>query len=55
MTLKKEIVEGLVNCQWPGRCQTITYENLRIHIDGAHTIESLQLCIDWFNESTQLR
>lgn len=55
ITLKKEIAEGLVNCYWPGRCQILQYRNLTIYIDGAHTIDSLSLCIDWFTAATNSR
>lgn len=55
LMIPKEIVEGLLNCYWPGRCQTICYRNITIYIDGAHTIDSLQLCVDWFITKTESR
>ncbi|XP_031625773.1 folylpolyglutamate synthase, mitochondrial [Contarinia nasturtii] len=55
LTLPVEVMEALVNCYWPGRCQTLIYRNLTLYIDGAHTIDSLQLCVDWFNDKTNSR
>lgn len=55
LTLPTEIAEGLAYCYWPGRCQTITYRNMTLYIDGAHTNDSLQLCVDWFITKTESR
>ncbi|XP_055326265.1 folylpolyglutamate synthase, mitochondrial-like [Sitodiplosis mosellana] len=49
-----EITNALANCYWPGRCQTLHQRNMTLYIDGAHTIDSLHLCIDWFINKTQL-
>ncbi|KAF9569338.1 FolC bifunctional protein [Agrocybe pediades] len=43
--------EGLVETKWPGRCQTIPdpkREDITWYLDGAHTVESLQCCVQWF-------
>lgn len=47
------VVEALENTRWPGRCQTIQDRSERRqkvtwHLDGAHTVESLVLCGEWF-------
>ncbi|KIM25926.1 hypothetical protein M408DRAFT_330918 [Serendipita vermifera MAFF 305830] len=44
-------IEGLKNARWPGRCQAVTDPNdskSTWFLDGAHTIESLACCGDWF-------
>ncbi|SCV71648.1 BQ2448_3236 [Microbotryum intermedium] len=51
--LPSSIVKGLEATRWPGRCQierdakspAVTW-----HLDGAHTVESLQCCGEWFGE-----
>ncbi|KAK7470479.1 Folylpolyglutamate synthetase [Stygiomarasmius scandens] len=49
--LPSSFVEGLKNAKWPGRCQTVldpAYARTTWYLDGAHTVESLDCCIDWF-------
>ncbi|KAF9057696.1 FolC bifunctional protein [Panaeolus papilionaceus] len=56
MTFKDSIMpqsfqEGLANAKWPGRCQTIVDSkrpNTTWYLDGAHTVESLKFCAEWF-------
>jgi len=50
-----EAFRGLSNTHWPGRCQLVEYLNMRVHLDGAHTVESMCVCCDWFIKSTKLR
>ncbi|KAH8313923.1 hypothetical protein KR067_001235, partial [Drosophila pandora] len=45
------VLEGLVNTHWPGRCQLVDWRGMRLHLDGAHTIESMAVCTDWFVKS----
>lgn len=52
-SLPKAIADGLMQCDWPGRCQVVVRRNITFHIDGAHTADSLKLCVDWFNERTK--
>ncbi|CCM04792.1 uncharacterized protein FIBRA_06985 [Fibroporia radiculosa] len=50
-TLSEAFVEGLKNTKWPGRCQTVSdpkRANLTWFLDGAHTKESLECCMQWF-------
>ncbi|KAH8306551.1 hypothetical protein KR018_010661, partial [Drosophila ironensis] len=47
------ILRGLVNTHWPGRCQVIDWRGMRLHLDGAHTLESMAVCMDWFTKSIQ--
>ncbi|EGN93006.1 hypothetical protein SERLA73DRAFT_190127 [Serpula lacrymans var. lacrymans S7.3] len=49
--LPKEFIPGLENTKWPGRCQTVPdpqYSNTTWFLDGAHTVESLDCCVQWF-------
>ncbi|KAG9222574.1 hypothetical protein CCMSSC00406_0002909 [Pleurotus cornucopiae] len=50
-SLSPAFIEGLEKARWPGRCQTVQdpkYETTTWFIDGAHTTESLDCCIQWF-------
>jgi len=50
-SLSDTFIEGLKATRWPGRCQTVSdpnYPPLVWFLDGAHTTESLQCCIEWF-------
>lgn len=44
----EEVINGLENCKWMGRCQFLEFNNLKFYLDGAHTTESIHICIDWF-------
>lgn len=48
--LNADIVAGLESARWPGRCQILPkrYRNARWYLDGAHTTESIQYCIEWY-------
>ncbi|KAJ3517979.1 hypothetical protein NLJ89_g158 [Agrocybe chaxingu] len=42
---------GLVKTRWPGRCQTVVdpkRTGFTWYLDGAHTVESLECCMQWF-------
>ncbi|KIY74166.1 FolC bifunctional protein [Cylindrobasidium torrendii FP15055 ss-10] len=44
------IAAGLAETKWPGRCQTVvepTSSKLTWYLDGAHTVESLDCCMQW--------
>jgi len=50
-TLSESFIEGLRNTKWPGRCQTVPDpkdQGLTWFLDGAHTKESLECCMEWF-------
>ncbi|XP_022223467.2 folylpolyglutamate synthase, mitochondrial [Drosophila obscura] len=49
--LEPKMLLGLLNAHWPGRCQLVEYQGLRLHLDGAHTMESMTVCTDWFAKS----
>ncbi|KAJ1558241.1 Folylpolyglutamate synthetase [Nowakowskiella sp. JEL0078] len=45
--------EGLEKVCWPGRAQVLestSFSNIRWHLDGAHTPESLLVCSKWFQQ-----
>ena len=45
------MVAGLKDCRWPGRCQTFTEREVTWYMDGAHTPESLDVCVKWFKQA----
>ncbi|KAH8420608.1 hypothetical protein KR009_012106, partial [Drosophila setifemur] len=49
--MDQELMRGLANTHWPGRCQLVEWRGLRLHLDGAHTLESMEVCTDWFAKS----
>ncbi|KAK8740993.1 hypothetical protein OTU49_002813 [Cherax quadricarinatus] len=53
-TLSDEEVCGLKSVVWPGRSQVMPYGPLTFFIDGAHTVASMQACVDWFVKTVQL-
>ena len=49
--LPESFKHGLATTKWPGRCQTIvdpTRTGVTWYLDGAHTVESLECCMQWF-------
>ncbi|KAI8116805.1 hypothetical protein FF38_05668 [Lucilia cuprina] len=50
--LTEQAIKGILNCNWPGRCQKVKFFNFNIHLDGAHTVESMQVCGQWFSQVT---
>ena len=49
--LPESFKRGLAITKWPGRCQTIpdpTRDRVTWYLDGAHTAESLECCMQWF-------
>ncbi|GAA6013674.1 hypothetical protein JCM10207_004814 [Rhodosporidiobolus poonsookiae] len=52
--LPSNMVTALERARWPGRCQveTDTVERgVKWYLDGAHTVESLKCCGEWFAEA----
>ena len=52
MKRNQRIQHALFDTAWPGRCQLLThkhFKNMRMYIDGAHTIESISCCLEWFS------
>ncbi|KAJ2402495.1 Folylpolyglutamate synthetase [Coemansia sp. RSA 2559] len=51
LLLDRAIDAGLRNARWPGRSQTFVSPRsptLTWHVDGAHTVESMAACAQWF-------
>lgn len=50
--IHKSIRKGLETAWWPGRAQIVKLKNdkCKVYLDGAHTPESLQACMRWFNQ-----
>ncbi|KAF0274940.1 hypothetical protein FOG51_00118 [Hanseniaspora uvarum] len=49
MNVPDFIKDGLQECKWEGRCQTIKDTDFKTwYLDGAHTIDSIQKSTDWF-------
>ncbi|KAK0498610.1 Mur ligase [Armillaria luteobubalina] len=50
VSMSDYVIEGLKKTSWPGRCQTVadpSSQNLTWFLDGAHTLESLDCCMQW--------
>lgn len=46
--LPAAFVQGLEQVRWPGRCEVRREENIAWHLDGGHTLESIQVAGSWF-------
>ncbi|XP_055914844.1 folylpolyglutamate synthase, mitochondrial [Eupeodes corollae] len=53
LSISDRVIKAFDNCLWPGRLQIMNFYNLRIHLDGAHTLESMEICGDWFRSVTK--
>ncbi|XP_071321701.1 folylpolyglutamate synthase, mitochondrial isoform X2 [Trachinotus anak] len=45
------MVKGLADTEWPGRNQTLKHGAVTYFLDGAHTMRSMQACVQWFRET----
>jgi folylpolyglutamate synthase len=48
--LPPEFVRGLEQVRWAGRCEVRREKNVAWHIDGGHTLESIEVTGRWFAE-----
>lgn len=48
--LPPQFIKGLEQVRWSGRCETRREKNVSWHIDGAHTLESIEVTGSWFAE-----
>ena len=48
--LPEEFLQGLRKVKWAGRCEIQREEDLTWHIDGGHTLESMQIVGEWFKK-----
>lgn len=49
--LSPAITRALETASWPGRCQVVPAASSAgavYYLDGAHTVESIQLCVRWY-------
>ncbi|KAL2719810.1 hypothetical protein V1477_021304 [Vespula maculifrons] len=49
----KKIATALSMCIWPGRQQILRGTLFDFYLDGAHTLESMDCCISWFNNQIE--
>lgn len=49
----KEITSGIEKFNWPGRYQVIKQGESRFFLDGAHTLDSIEACLEWFRMTSQ--
>ncbi|XP_047426356.1 folylpolyglutamate synthase, mitochondrial isoform X2 [Mugil cephalus] len=45
------MAKGLAATEWPGRNQTLRHGAVTYFLDGAHTMRSMQACVNWFKET----
>lgn len=43
---------GLARTIWPGRSQILHFKGVTFYIDGAHTPESIEACMEWFIQAS---
>ncbi|KAK7094761.1 hypothetical protein V1264_006266 [Littorina saxatilis] len=51
--LSQQMITGLCECRWPGRTQTVHAEGVTYYLDGAHTTDSMQQCVQWFQQAAE--
>ncbi|XP_060079095.1 folylpolyglutamate synthase, mitochondrial-like [Ylistrum balloti] len=49
----EEMCQGLALCKWAGRNQSIKKHRLTYYLDGAHTLESMEQCVEWFQSVSE--
>lgn len=49
-SITKETATGLFACRWPGRNHILESDcgRIKYFLDGAHTIESMEACVEWY-------
>lgn len=45
------IISGIEKFHWPGRYQLIERGEKKFYLDGAHTLESIEACLEWYEET----
>lgn len=43
---------AISSCRWPGRTQLLKGKMADFYLDGAHTVESIDNCANWFHKHT---
>ncbi|CAG9861189.1 unnamed protein product [Phyllotreta striolata] len=46
-------IKSIEETHWPGRYEIIRNENLTYYLDGAHTLDSLRICKNWYISHTR--
>lgn len=46
-------MSGIEKFSWPGRYQVIARGSHCLYLDGAHTLESVEACLQWFQGETK--
>ncbi|XP_032814477.2 folylpolyglutamate synthase, mitochondrial isoform X2 [Petromyzon marinus] len=49
--LSPAMLQGLKETEWPGRSQILRRGPVTFYLDGAHTVQSVEACIKWFQKS----
>ena len=49
----EKVSAALESCTWPGRTQILLGKTMDFYIDGAHTEESMECCVNWFQDIVQ--
>lgn len=52
-TLPTEFIKGLEEVKWPGRCDIRKEGPISWCLDGAHTLDSIQVAGEWFADVSQ--
>ncbi|CAI6335985.1 unnamed protein product [Periconia digitata] len=52
--LPSQFIRGLESVRWPGRCEVRREPEIAWHIDGGHTLESIEVTGRWFAEQMAL-
>ncbi|XP_061406294.1 folylpolyglutamate synthase, mitochondrial isoform X1 [Lethenteron reissneri] len=45
------MLQGLKETEWPGRSQIMRRGPVTFYLDGAHTVQSVEACVKWFQKS----
>ncbi|XP_034233655.1 folylpolyglutamate synthase, mitochondrial-like isoform X2 [Thrips palmi] len=56
-SISEETATGLLACRWPGRNHILESDcgRIRYFLDGAHTVESMSACVEWYKRSLPMR
>lgn len=46
---------ALSSCNWPGRTQILRGSSMDFYLDGAHTVESIEVCATWYSSQVEKR
>ncbi|XP_026478707.1 folylpolyglutamate synthase, mitochondrial-like isoform X2 [Ctenocephalides felis] len=52
LDIDETFVRGINKLSWLGRYQIVKWKCLNVYLDGAHTMESLETCVEWFKRKS---